>query len=181
MKKRKNFNNIFCLIADNPQVAKTDAPHFSLSTTLFSISNPRPRETTTMTTRGTSALSALLIPGGQLSSSGPVGNLRPLGRSTITKVASPYLSHNAEQLRERQKSIAAQRSAEVVDHTTTEIQNEAFVIDEKAKVIDDSPLSWYFQHYNDTYLEPYVGIAYSSTAKIDAYSCLFLLAFRILI
>lgn len=167
--------------SDNPQVAKTDAPHFSLSTTLFSISNPRPRETTTMTTRGTSALSALLIPGGQLSSSGPVGNLRPLGRSTITKVASPYLSHNAEQLRERQKSIAAQRSAEVVDHTTTEIQNEAFVIDEKAKVIDDSPLSWYFQHYNDTYLEPYVGIAYSSTAKIDAYSCLFLLAFRILI
>lgn len=156
-------------------------PHFSLSTT-SSTSNPRPRETTTMTSRGTeaSALSAFLIPGGQLPSSGPVGNLRPLGRSTITKVTSPYLSHNAEQLRERQKSIAAQRSAEIINHTT-EIQNEAFVIDEEAKVIDDSPLSWYFQHYNDSNLEPYVGIAYSNAAKIDAYRCLLLLAFRILI
>lgn len=162
-------------------MTKTDTPHFSVSTT-SSTSNPRPKETTTMTSRGTeaSALSAFLIPGGQLPS-GPVGNLRPLGRSTITKVASPYLGHNVEQLRERQKSVAAQRSAEIVDHTTTEIQNEAFVIDEEAKVIDDSPFSWYFQHYNDTNLEPYVGIAYSSAAKIDVYRCLLLLAFRILI
>lgn len=160
-------------------MTKTDAPHFSISTT-SSTSNPRPKETTTMTSRGTeaSALSAFLIPGGQLPS-GPVGNLRPVGRSTITKVASPYLGHNVEQLRERQKSVTAQRNAEI-DHTT-EIQNEAFVIDEEAKVIDDSPFSWYFQHYNDTNLEPYVGIAYSSAAKIDAYRCLLLLAFRILI
>ncbi|KAM0726024.1 Protein artichoke [Formica fusca] len=168
--------------SDNPQVAKTDVPHFFVTTT-SSTSNPRPRETTTTTSRGTeaSALSALLIPGGQLPSSGPLGNLRPLGRSTITKVPSPYLSQNAEQLWERQKSVAAQRSAEIVDHTTTEIQNEAFVIDEEARVLDDSPFNWYFQHYNDTNLEPYVGIAYSGAAKIDAYRWLLLLAFRILI
>lgn len=164
-------------------MAKTDAPHFSVSTTSSTSNPPRPRETTTATSRGAepSALSALLIPGGQLPSSGPAGNPRPLGRSTITKVPSPYLSHNAEQLREKQKSVAAQRSAEIVDHTTTEIQNEAFVIDEEAKVVDDSPFNWYFQHYNDTNLEPYVGIAYSGAVKIDACRWLLLIAFRILI
>ncbi|XP_072767715.1 uncharacterized protein Atk isoform X2 [Anoplolepis gracilipes] len=167
--------------SENLQVAKTDAPHFLVSTT-SSTSNPRPREITTSRGTEASALSALLIPGGQLPSSGPVGNLRPLGRSTITKVASPYLNHNAEQLRERQKSVAAQRSAEIVDHTTTEIQNEAFIIDEEAKVIDDSPFNWYFQHYNDTNLEPYVGIAYSGVVKINSCRWLLLLAFlRILI
>lgn len=160
-------------------MVKTDVPHFSVFTS--STSNPRPRETTTSRETEASALSALLVPGGQLSSLGSLGNLRPLGRSTITKVASPYLSHNTEQLRERQKSVAAQRSAEIVDHTTTEIQNEAFVIDEEARVLDDSPFNWYFQHYNNTNLEPYIGIAYSGAAKIDMYRWLLLLAFRILI
>ncbi|XP_029178483.1 protein artichoke [Nylanderia fulva] len=169
--------------SDNLQVAKTDAPRLSLSLTSSASSNPaRPRETTTATSREAepSALSALLVPGGQLPSSGPVGNPRPLGRSTITKVSSPYL-HNAEQLREKQKSVAAQRSAEVVDRTTTEIQKDAFVIDEEAKVIDDSPFNWYFQHYNDTNLEPYVGVAYSGAVKIDAYRWLLLLVLGILI
>ncbi|XP_071578796.1 uncharacterized protein Atk [Temnothorax nylanderi] len=155
-------------------VVKIDAepiPRFSAPTT-SSTSNPRPKETTTTTSRGTeaSALSALLIPGGQVPSSGPVVNLRPLGRSTITKVASPYISYNAEQSREKQKSIAgaAQRS-EITDETTIESQNEAFVVDDEAKVIDNSPFNWYFQHYNDTNLEPYVGIAYSGAAKIETY------------
>ncbi|XP_077257445.1 artichoke [Temnothorax americanus] len=163
-------------------VIKIDAepiPRFSAPTT-SSTSNPRPKETTTTTSRGTeaSALSALLIPGGQVPSSGPVVNLRPLGRSTITKVASPYISYNAEQSREKQKSIAgaAQRS-EIIDETTIESQNEAFVVDDEAKVIDNSPFNWYFQHYNDTNLEPYVGIAYSGAAKIETYRWLLLFIF----
>ncbi|XP_071638826.1 uncharacterized protein Atk isoform X1 [Temnothorax longispinosus] len=163
-------------------VIKIDAepiPRFSATTT-SSTSHPRPKETTTTTSRGTeaSALSALLIPGGQVPSSGPVVNLRPLGRSTITKVASPYISYNAEQSREKQKSIAgaAQRS-EITDETTIESQNEAFVVDDEAKVIDNSPFNWYFQHYNDTNLEPYVGIAYSGAAKIETYRWLLLFIF----
>ncbi|XP_011690690.1 PREDICTED: slit homolog 1 protein [Wasmannia auropunctata] len=166
-------------------VIETDAepiPHFSAPAT-SSTSNP-PRETTTVTSRGTeaSALSALLVPGGQIPSSGI--NLRPLGRSTITKVASPYVSYNSEQSREkdRQKSIvgATQRS-EIVDETTTESQSEAFVIDDEAKVMDDSPFNWYFQHYNDSNLEPYVGIAYSSATKINAWQWFLMLIFSILI
>jgi len=152
-------------------------PYFSAPAT--STVNPRLKETTVIS-RGTeaSALSALLVPGGQVPSS---VNLRPLGRSTITKVASPYISYNAEQSREKQKLItgAAQRS-EIIEETT-ENQNEAFVIDDEAKVIDDSPFNWYFQHYNDTNLEPYVGIAYSSAAKIDAYQWFLLFVFSILI
>ncbi|XP_025075360.1 protein artichoke [Pogonomyrmex barbatus] len=177
--------------SNNLQTAKTNAEsqvsYFSTFPT-SSTSNPRSKETTTMTFRGTeaSALSALLIPGGQVPSSGPAVNLRPLGRSTITKVASPYLSYNAEQSREKQKSIigAAQRSTEIIDETTTESQNEAFIIDDEAKVTDNSPFNWYFQHYNDTNLEPYVGIVYNNNAvKIDEYRCisLLLLVFNILI
>lgn len=165
---------------------KTDMepiPRFPAPAT-SSTSNPRFRETTTVISRGTeaSALSALLVPGGQVPSSGSVVNLRPLGRSTITKVASPYIGYNTEQSRERLKSIAgAVQRSETVDETTTEGQNEAFVIDDQIKVIDNSPFNWYFQHYNDTNLEPYVGIAYSGAAKIDAYRWLLLLVFSILI
>ncbi|XP_039309773.1 protein artichoke isoform X2 [Solenopsis invicta] len=169
---------------DNSDVV-TDAepiPYFSAPVT-STTSNPRPKETMTVTSRGTeaSALSALLVPGGLVPSSGSVVNIRPLGRSTITKVASPYISYNADQSREKQKSIAgaAQRS-EIIDETT-ESQNEAFVVDDEAKVIKDSPFNWYFQHYNDTNLEPYVGIAYSSATKIDAYQWFPLLIFSILI
>ncbi|XP_028050219.2 protein artichoke-like [Monomorium pharaonis] len=165
-------------------VTKVDAepiPYFS-APTMISTSNLRPKETTTVTSRGTeaSALSALLIPGGQVPFSGPTVNIRPLGRSTITKVASPYISYSAEQFREKQKSIAAQKS-EIVDETTTESQNEAFVIDDEAKVINDSPFNWYFQHYNDTNLEPYVGIAYNAAEKIDAYPWFLLLISSVLI
>ncbi|XP_011873299.1 PREDICTED: slit homolog 3 protein isoform X2 [Vollenhovia emeryi] len=167
-------------------VTKMDAepiPRFSTPAT-SSTSNPRPRETTTMTARGTeaSALSALLVPGGQVPSTGSVVNLRPLGRSTITKVASPYVGYNAEQSREKQKSIAgAVQKSELVYETTTENQNGEFVVDDEAKVVDNSPFNWYFQHYNDTNLEPYVGIAYSGAAKIDAYRWFLLLVFSILI
>lgn len=127
-------------------------------------------------------MSAFLIPGGQVPSSGSMVNLRPLGRSTITKVASPHLSRNAEQSRERQKSATgvAQRNAEIVDETTV-ARNEEFVIDEEGKGTDDGPFNWYFQHYNDTNLEPYVGIVYNAAAKIGVYRWLPLFALSILI
>lgn len=184
---RKSSNENISFVADNSDiVTKPDAepiPRFPAPAT-SSTSNPRPKETMAVTSRGTeaSALSALLVPGGQVPSSGSVVNLRPLGRSTITKVASPYVGYNTEQSREKLKSIASaiQRS-EIVDETTIESQNEAFVIDDQVKVVDNSPFNWYFQHYNDTNLEPYVGIAYSGAAKIDAYQWFLLLVFSILI
>jgi len=175
-------------VADNSQAnTKTNAPippYYSAFTT-SSTFNPRLRETTTAISyisrvTEASTLSAFLVPGGQLPSSGSV-NLRPSGRSTITKVASPHLSYNAEreQSREKQKFAGAQRSADIDE--TTKVQNEAFVINEEAEVIDDNPINWYFQHYNDTNLEPYVGIAYSSATKIDVYQWLFFIVFSILL
>ncbi|KAG5315415.1 ALS protein, partial [Pseudoatta argentina] len=163
-------------------VTETDAEpisHFSTPLT-FSTSNPRLKETT-VTSRGTeaSASSALLIPGGQVPTSGSI-NLRPLGRSTITKVASPYISYSTEQSKEKQKSIASAIQRSEIDEKTTENQNDVFV--DEAKVIDDNPFNWYFQHYNDTNVGPYVGITYSSTAKIDVYQWfLLLMVFSILI
>ncbi|RLU17391.1 hypothetical protein DMN91_009626 [Ooceraea biroi] len=175
--------------SDNRQMSKTDAPIPRPSTSTASPTlNPRPEEITVATphaSRSTeaSALSTFLIPGGQVPASGPVINLRPPGRPTITKVASPHLSYNAEQSREEPKSIAgaAQRSAEAIDESTTDGQNEAFVVDEGTKVIDDGPFNWYFQHYNDTNLEPYVGIAYSGAANIDAYGWSLLLVLSVLL
>jgi len=155
--------NRISFIAANPQTTETDVP---TSTTSATKSSLRPEEIVAATPyipRGTetSVLSTFLIPGGQVPVSGPVVHLRPPGRSTITKVASPHLY--AEQSREESKIAgAAQRSAEAVDKSTTEV----FVIDDGTKLIDDSPFNWYFQHYNDTNLEPFVGIAYSGAAKI---------------
>ncbi|KYN23197.1 Insulin-like growth factor-binding protein complex acid labile subunit [Trachymyrmex cornetzi] len=177
--------NIILFTADYLDiVTETDAEpisHFSAPLT-SSTSNPRPKETT-VTSRGTeaSALSALLIPGGQVPSLGSV-NLRPLGRSTITKVASPYISYSTEQSREKQKSIASAIQRSEIDETTTENQNDVSIINDEAKMIDDNPFNWYFQHYNDTNVGPYVGIVYGSAAKIDAYRWfLLLVVFSILI
>ncbi|XP_014484639.1 PREDICTED: chaoptin [Dinoponera quadriceps] len=173
---------------DEGDSTKTDTPlpRFSVSVTTPTLSRPKEITTIPQTSRGTeaSALSAFLVPGGQVSSSGSTVNLRPLGRPTITKVASPHLDRNlGEQSRERQKFVAGAtlRNTEVADDTTLS-QNEAFVVDEEARVTDDSdsPFNWYFQHYNDTNLEPYVGVVYSGVAKIDACRWLLLLALSVL-
>ncbi|XP_076167066.1 artichoke [Ptiloglossa arizonensis] len=109
-----------------------------------------------------SALSAFLVPGGQVPSSVSVSNLRPLGRSTITKVPSPHLGLSSEP--EKQKSVAeaVQRNVENVEGQILDKEESS---DENAEVIEDSSFNWYFQHYNDTNLEPYVGIAYSAGEK----------------
>lgn len=176
------------LFVDNSQTTQTDAPIPRFLEPATSPATSRPKEITTPiiahTSRGTeaSALSAFLIPGGQVPSSGSIMNLRPLGRSTITKVASPYLGRNAEreQSRERPKSTDAQRNAEIVGETTVP-RNEEFVVDENGKPTDNGPFNWYFQHYNDTNLEPYVGIVYSGVAKIGVIDMLLLLVLSILI
>ncbi|XP_066587711.1 protein artichoke isoform X2 [Prorops nasuta] len=95
-----------------------------------------------------SALSALLIPGGQVTSL--PSSSRPLGRSTITKVPSPHIG-NAE--RAAQKSSESQESKNRKD-------------DGNAKVMDDNAFNWYFQHYNDSDLEPFVGVSYGKTTNI---------------
>lgn len=186
----KIHRNKILFIADDSHRTKTDAPIPRFSTPATTPTLNRPKETTTATIPHTSrsteasALSAFLIPGGQVpSSSGSAVNIRPLGRSTITKVASPHFDRNlGEQSRERQKFIAdaTLRNTEVVDDTTFG-QNQAFVVDEEARVTDDGPFNWYFQHYNDTNLEPYVGVVYNGVMKIDACQWLFLLALSVLI
>ncbi|XP_032682924.1 protein artichoke [Odontomachus brunneus] len=176
-------------VDDDPYRTKTSAPIPRFSTSATTSTFNRPKETTTATIPHTSrsteasALSAFLIPGGQVPSSGSAVNIRPLGRSTITKVASPHLDRNlGEQSRERQKFVAdaTLRNTEVADDTTLG-QNQAFVVDEEARVTDDGPFNWYFQHYNDTNLEPYVGVVYNGVTKINACRWLFLLVLSVLI
>ncbi|XP_078033298.1 artichoke [Augochlora pura] len=108
-----------------------------------------------------SALSAFLVPGGQVPSSGSPVNLRPLGRPTITKVPSPRLGLTSEP--EKQKSVAEAVQRNV--GTAEEIFEKDEASNENAEVIEDSSFNWYFQHYNDTNLEPYVGIAYSGSGR----------------
>ncbi|XP_076285325.1 artichoke isoform X2 [Lasioglossum baleicum] len=108
-----------------------------------------------------SALSAFLVPGGQVSSSlSP--NLRPLGRPTITKVPSPRLGLTSEPEKEKSIAEAVQRNVGTAEE---QIFDKDEASNENAEVIEDSSFNWYFQHYNDTNLEPYVGTAYSGSGK----------------
>ncbi|CAD1472146.1 unnamed protein product, partial [Heterotrigona itama] len=110
-----------------------------------------------------SALSAFLVPGGQVPSLIP--NLRPLGRPTITKVPSPRIGLSGES--EKQKSVA-----EAVQRNLENEQEKLFDIDgssnENSEIFADNSFNWYFQHYNDTNLEPFVGVAYSGSEKTNA-------------
>ena len=110
-----------------------------------------------------SALSAFLVPGGQVPSLVP--NLRPLGRPTITKVPSPRIGLSGES--EKQKSVA-----EAVQRNLENEQEKLFGIDgsfnENSEIFADNSFNWYFQHYNDTNLEPFVGVAYSGGEKTNA-------------
>ncbi|KAG7189218.1 hypothetical protein KM043_008781 [Ampulex compressa] len=132
----------------------------------FGISSHSPRETEA------SALSALLIPGGQVPSSYSSPSLRPLGRPTITKVPSPHHGQTAERnhTAEKQVFLATQTSA-----LEKEPNGQETSPDENAKVIEDSAFNWYFQHYNDSSLEPYVGTVYSGSKKTGACVWVFLI------
>ncbi|XP_076240346.1 artichoke [Calliopsis andreniformis] len=109
-----------------------------------------------------SALSTFLVPGGQVPTSVTAPNSRPLGRPTITKVPSPHIKLPTEP--EKQKSVAeaVQRHMEDLEDRILD-KDESF--NENAEVIENSSFNWYFQHYNDTNLEPYVGISYNGGEK----------------
>lgn len=85
-----------------------------------------------------SSLSALLVPGGQQ----PQFRL-PAGRPTITKVSSTSVPASSpiptEYLRRTEPSISKTHPS-LSSETTT-----------------NSSMDWYFQNYNKTNLEPYVG------------------------
>ena len=108
-----------------------------------------------------SALSALLVPGGQVPAV-PVSNAntRPLGRPTITKVPSPYTEDS--------------KTSEKVEKLLAKEDNHlsGSSVDEAVKLIEDNDFNWYFRHYNDTDVEPFVGIVYGgSLASSTASSC----------
>lgn len=146
------------VVADSGDVA-TERPMFQ---SRF-LENRKNISFATQSSRGTeaSALSAFLVPGGQVPSLVP--NLRPLGRPTITKVPSPRIGLSAEP--EKQKSVAEaiQRN---VEHEE-KLLNKDGSSNDNAEVINDNSFNWYFQHYNDSNLEPFVGIAYSRGEKTN--------------
>ncbi|XP_033208072.1 protein artichoke [Belonocnema kinseyi] len=113
-----------------------------------------------------SALSALLVPGGQLPVT-PETNFRPLGRPTITKVISPYLNNSSEIGKNETKKITSESL-----HSKPE--DSVAVLDESDKFIEDNAFNWYFQHYNDTHLDPFLGVVYSGVGHLIINSWTFL-------
>lgn len=115
--------------------------------------NPTPLESSSMATRNleASALSALLVPGGQVPQVPVSGsNIRSLGRPTITKVPSPYVDPTDDKLLKEDS------------------HHSGSSVDEAVKLIDDGDFNWYFQHYNDSSLEPYVGVVYGNSITSSA-------------
>lgn len=98
-----------------------------------------------------SALSALLVPGGQVPIAVPSNNLRSVGRSTITKVSSPFVNASESN---RNLSLESRYSKKINDSQTA-------VSNDSDKFNDDNAFNWYFQHYNDSHLDPYLGDVYS--------------------
>ncbi|XP_043675123.1 protein artichoke [Vespula pensylvanica] len=127
-----------------------------------------------------SALSAFLAPGGQVPSSVSTTGLRTLGRPTITKVPSPYFAettdHNRSQEKENPVAGAVQRNIENLEYTFLN-NKETTTPHDNVKIIEDNRFNWYFQHYNDTNLEPFIGTVYSDSVKVTTCRSLLLLQF----
>ena len=105
-----------------------------------------------------SALSALLVPGGQIPISIPTNNLRPLGRSTITKVSSPYFN-SSEVIKSEKTNLTSESLSSIGDSDSKAILDED-------KFIDDNAFNWYFQQYNDTHLDPFLGVVYGGVGRL---------------
>lgn len=114
-----------------------------------------------------SALSALLVPGGQLPVT-PGTNFRPLGRPTITKVISPYMNNSSELGKSETKNITSESLYSKRDNDSVAI------LDESDKLIEDNAFNWYFQHYNDTHFDPFLGVVYSGVGRLIINSWTFL-------
>ncbi|XP_024937817.1 protein artichoke isoform X2 [Cephus cinctus] len=160
------------IVTDNPNIMTTDK---TLSTqflsTMTTLTTIRPTENPQLTSQAmrnmeASALSTFLVPGGQIP---VIANLpRPVGRSTITKVPSPNYASTAEQYhnndRDKLQADAADKGFQEYrqqEVSTTRVNESTDNTDENMKLIEDSSFNWYFQHYNDTNLESFVGVVYS--------------------
>ncbi|XP_043497596.1 protein artichoke-like [Polistes fuscatus] len=174
---------------DNIRIVTTYYPSTSSSTTTM-VTTMTAKTTTTNKLKdkiiGTSqanrkteasALSTFLAPGGQISSSISTTGLRTLGRPTITKVPSPYLAettdHSRNQDKENPIAGAVQRNIENIENTFSNNKETTTVYD-NVKIIEDNRFNWYFQHYNDTNLEPFIGTVYSNSIKVSTYRSLLL-------
>lgn len=137
-----------------------------------------------------SALSALLVPGGLLPASVPSTGMRQMGRPTITRVSSPHLSTSATyKTRTEKETSTAKINSSGADNLSTErflkmdnVETPGNPISESVRATEDSAFNWYFQHYNDSNLEPYVGVVYNlgNTPKVDNASASFYLVLFIL-
>ncbi|KAI4497973.1 hypothetical protein M0802_006797 [Mischocyttarus mexicanus] len=175
---------------DNIRIVTTYYPSTSSSTTTMlttmtakTTTTNKLKDKTIGTSQGSrkteaSALSAFLAPGGQISSSVSTTGLRTLGRPTITKVPSPYLpetiDHNRNQEKENPVAGAVQRNIENLEYTFSN-NKETTTVNDNVKIIEDNRFNWYFQHYNDTNLEPFIGTVYSNSIKVNTYRSLLLL------
>ncbi|KAI4484631.1 hypothetical protein M0804_007197 [Polistes exclamans] len=177
---------------DNIRIVTTYYPSTSSSTTTM-VTTMTAKTTTTNKLKdkiiGTSqasrkteasALSTFLAPGGQISSSISTTGLRTLGRPTITKVPSPYLAettdHSRNQDKENPIAGAVQRNIENLEYTFSN-NKETTTVHDNVKIIEDNRFNWYFQHYNDTNLEPFIGTVYSNSIKVS--TCRSLLLFQL--
>lgn len=114
-----------------------------------------------------SALSALLIPGGQISTS--ISSKPPSGRSTIIKVASPHLSRTADRdFSGNRESANSTPAVNPVDEKNVSLENDSTSSLDASSltIIEDNPFNWYFQNYNETNIEPYVGVVYNGKGNI---------------
>ncbi|XP_034938506.1 protein artichoke [Chelonus insularis] len=122
-----------------------------------------------------SALSALLIPGGQVTAFNPVMAARPAGKSTIEKVPSPFLvSKNDSHITKIEQVIKNESKY------SPEIITEKMLTKNNFQGLhEDDPFNWYFQNYNITNLEPYVAVIESGVAKICTPHILVILVMQI--
>ncbi|KAF5306360.1 hypothetical protein FQR65_LT07384 [Abscondita terminalis] len=136
------FEDIFKEFVDNvslPESFTTDKPKLTTENVLHS---------SVSTDGAPTALSALLIPGGEQ----PL--YRPLSRSTITRVQSPHVSGTAP----------LQADLDISDDKPLPFPNSRAPKTSRLDAADlpkivskNKDMSWYFTNYNKTNIEPYIG------------------------
>ncbi|KAF7990763.1 hypothetical protein HCN44_000568 [Aphidius gifuensis] len=154
---------------ENNEIQETTASTSSTTTkptTTTTMMNHNEHIFTNQTSQGmeASALSALLIPGGQIPVTVPIIGKIP-GRSTIEKVASPRMANNTNKINNK--------NADNDDDKTT--------VNNDKTIEDDDPFNWYFQNYNDSNLEPYIGAVDNGQISTNKSNIIFILLISILL
>ena len=149
-------------VSEKEEAVTTDFPTPQFLSSMTTIRASEKINSTSHVTRSmeASALSALLVPGGQVPVTIPGNNFRPLGRPTITKVPSPYLNNSSEFGKHEKKNLTLESLYSKGDN------DSVAVLEEGDKFIEDNAFNWYFQHYNDTHLDPFLGVVYSGVARL---------------